>query len=145
MNLNKILNQIDVVELGEILMNKAESILYSDYNIIVLKIEYEDLKSENFENMQEFGSVEYGDWETLKNFVSESEVERIKNQFDDDLKDFEEDEDSDIDDCLRLSASNDEKYQSLINNDSPINEDLLKNLIKEYPLLSKLHQKLNIV
>ena len=72
-------------------MNKAESILYSDYNIIVLKIEYEDLKSENFENMQEFGSVEYGDWETLKNFVSESEVERIKNQFDDDLKDFEED------------------------------------------------------
>ena len=43
MNLNKILNQIDVVELGEILMNKAESILYSDYNIIVLKIEYEDL------------------------------------------------------------------------------------------------------
>ena len=82
MNLNEILNQIDVVELGEILMNKAESILYSDYNIIVLKIEYEDLKSENFENMQELGSVEYGDWEALKNFVSESEVERIKNQFD---------------------------------------------------------------
>ena len=50
-----------------------------------------------------------------------------------------------FDDCLRLSASNDEKYQSLINNDSPINEDLLKNLIEEYPLLSKLHQKLNIV
>jgi len=45
-------------------MNKAESILYSDYNIIVLKIEY---------------------------------------------------------------------------------EDLLKSLIEEYPLLSKLHQKLNIV
>ena len=50
-----------------------------------------------------------------------------------------------FDDCLRLSASNDEKYQSLINNASPINEDLLKNLIEEYPLLSKLHQKLNIV
>ena len=64
MNLNEILNQIDAVELGEILMNKAESILYSDYNIIVLKIEY---------------------------------------------------------------------------------EDLLKSLIEEYPLLSKLHQKLNIV
>ena len=105
MNLNEILNQINVVELGEILMNKAESILYSDYNIIVLKIEYEDLKSENFENMQELGSVEYGDWEALKNFVSESEVERIKNQFDDDLKDFEEDEDSDIDDCLQIYTS----------------------------------------
>ena len=50
-----------------------------------------------------------------------------------------------FDDCLRLSASNDEKYQSVINNDSPINEDLLKSLIEEYPLLSKLHQKLNIV
>ena len=105
MNLNEILNQIDVVELGEILMNKAESILYSDYNIIVLKIEYEDLKSENFENMQEIGSAEYGDWESLKNFVSESEVERIKNQFDNDLKDFEEDEDSDIDDCLQIYTS----------------------------------------
>ena len=34
---------------------------------------------------------------------------------------------------------------SVINNDSPINEDLLKSLIEEYPLLSKLHQKLNIV
>ena len=38
-------------------MDKAESILYSDYNIIVLKIDYDDLKSENFENMQELGGV----------------------------------------------------------------------------------------
>jgi hypothetical protein len=28
---------------------------------------------------------------------------------------------------------------------APINEDLLKSLIEEYPLLSKLQQKLNIV
>ena len=50
-----------------------------------------------------------------------------------------------FDDCLRLCASNDEKYQSVINNDAPINEDLLKTLIEEDPLLSKLQQKLNIV
>ena len=35
-----------------------------------------------------------------------------------------------FDDCLRLCASNDEKYQSVINNDAPINEDLLKSLIE---------------
>tara|TARA_B100000768_G_C11200866_1_gene341726 strand:- start:612 stop:974 length:363 start_codon:yes stop_codon:yes gene_type:complete len=105
MKINDVLNEIDEIELGEILMDKAESILYSDYNIIVLKIEYEDLKSENFENMQEIGSVEYGDWESLKNFVSESEVERIKNQFDEDFNDFMEDEDSEIDDCLQIYTS----------------------------------------
>ena len=32
MNINEILNEIDEIELGEILMNKAESILYSEYN-----------------------------------------------------------------------------------------------------------------
>lgn len=105
MNVNEILNEIDQIELGEILMNKAESILWTDSNIIVLKIEYDDLKSENFENMQKIGSVEYGDWESLKNFVSESEVERIKNQFDEDLNDLKEDEDSEIDDCLQIYTS----------------------------------------
>ena len=58
------------------------------------------MKNENFENMQEIGSAEYGDWESLKNFLSESEVERIKNQFDEDLNDLKEDEDSEIDDYL---------------------------------------------
>ena len=55
--------------------------------------------------MQKIGSVEYGDWESLKNFVSESEVERIKNQFDEDLNDLNEDEDSEIDDCLQIYTS----------------------------------------
>ena len=105
MEITKILNEIDVTELGEVLMDKAESILYSDFNIIILEIEYEDLKSNNFENIQELGSVEYGDWNSLKNFVSESEVERIKNQFDKDLNDFMEDEDEDIDDCLQIYTS----------------------------------------
>lgn len=105
MEINKILNQIDVTELGEVLMEKAESILYSDFNIIVLNIEYEDLKNDNFENIQELGSVEYGDWNSLKNFVSESEVERIKNQFEQDLNDFKEDEDEDIDDYFQIYTS----------------------------------------
>ena len=48
MNLNEILNQIDVVELGEILMNKAESILYSDYNIIVHPLSIRLLKGNPF-------------------------------------------------------------------------------------------------
>ncbi len=87
-------------------MDKAESILYSDFNIIILEIEYEDLKSENFENIQELGSVDYGDWDSLKNLISESEVERIKNQFDEDLNYFMEDEDEEeIDDCLQIYTS----------------------------------------
>ena len=105
MGITKILNEIDVTELGEVLMGKAESILYSDFNIIILEIEYEDLKSDNFENIQVLGSVEYGDWKSLKNFISESEVERIKNQFDEDLNDFMEDEDEEIDDCLQIYTS----------------------------------------
>lgn len=106
MEITKILNEIDVVELGEVLMDKAESILYSDFNIIILEIEYEDLKSENFENIQELGSVEYGDWDSLKNLISKSEVERIKNQFDEDLNYFMEDEDEEeIDDCLQIYTS----------------------------------------
>ena len=105
MEITKILNEIDVTELGEVLMDKAESILYSDFNIIILEIEYEDLKSDNFENIQVLGSVEYGDWNSLKNFIYESEVERIKNQFDEDLNDFMEDEDEEIDDCLQIYTS----------------------------------------
>ena len=105
MEITKILNEIDITELGEVLMDKAESILYSDFNIIILEIEYEDLKSDNFENIQVLGSVEYGDWNSLKNFISESEVERIKNQFDEDLNDFMEDEDEEIDDCLQIYTS----------------------------------------
>ena len=105
MKIENILNEIDEIELGEILMNKAESILYSDYNIIVLNIELKDLKSQNFENMQKLGFVEYGDWESLKNFVSESEVDRIKNHFDEDLNYFKEDEDSEVDSFLQIYTS----------------------------------------
>ena len=50
-----------------------------------------------------------------------------------------------FEDCLKLCASNDVKYQSIIDNDAPINKDLLKSLIKKYPLLSKLQHKLNII
>ena len=105
MKIDDILKEIDEIELGEILMDKAESILYSDYNIIVLNIEFNDLKSENFENIQKLGFVEYGDWGSLKNFVSESEVERIKNQFDEDLSYFKEDEDSEVDSFLQIYTS----------------------------------------
>tara|TARA_B110000259_G_scaffold16003_1_gene16854 strand:- start:266 stop:571 length:306 start_codon:yes stop_codon:yes gene_type:complete len=86
-------------------MNKVESIKWDDYNIIVLKIERENLFNENFETMKQLGSVEYGDWDSLRNFVSESEVERIKNQFDEDLEDLKKDEDSEIDDCLQIYTS----------------------------------------
>ena len=104
-SIEDILASIDAEELGEILMNKVESIKWDDYNIIVLKIERENLFNENFETMKQLGSVEYGDWDSLRNFVSESEVERIKNQFDEDLEDLKKDKDSEIDDCLQIYTS----------------------------------------
>jgi hypothetical protein len=35
--------------------------------------------------MNELNTIEYGDWDSLKDLVFESEVERMKNQFDEDL------------------------------------------------------------
>jgi hypothetical protein len=50
-------------------------------------------------------TIEYGDWDSLKNWVSESEVERIKKQFDADLEDLSNDEDSEVDDCSQIYSS----------------------------------------
>ena len=94
-----------MVFLGEIMGDKAESIEYSDYNIVVFNIEAEDLKGGAFEKMEEIGSVEYGDWNMLGGIVSEEEVKKIKKDFDEDLKKAKENEDNEIDDYSQIYMS----------------------------------------
>tara|TARA_B110001450_G_C17349818_1_gene371020 strand:- start:171 stop:545 length:375 start_codon:yes stop_codon:yes gene_type:complete len=93
-NIQEILEKIDTDTLGEILLNKSEEIKHSDSNLIVLKIELEDLLNENFHNTEHVVSINYGDWNSLKNFISESEVENIKNIFEESLEEINESDDS---------------------------------------------------
>jgi len=105
-SIKKVLNSIDTDQLGEIMMDKAESLQneYSD-NIIIFDITTEDLIKENFENLRELKTIEYGDWDSLKNWVSESEVEKIKKQFNEDLEDAISNGDGEIDDYCQLYSS----------------------------------------
>ena len=91
-DIDKILDSIDTDQLGEIMVDKAEHFQsnFSDdwrKNIILFEITLEDLVKENFYDMKELNTIEYGDWDSLKNWVSETEVERMKNQFVEDLAD----------------------------------------------------------
>ena len=105
-SIDKVLNGIDRDELGEIMIDKAES-LQNEFgdNIIIFDITLEDLKKENFSNMEKMSTIEYGDWYSLKNWVSESEVRRIQKQFDEDLKDLSNDDEYEVDDCSQIYSS----------------------------------------
>jgi hypothetical protein len=105
-SIDKVLNGIDRDELGEIMMDKAESLQmeFGD-NIIIFDITLEKLQKGNFYNMEKMSTIEYGDWDSLKNWVSESEVTRIQKQFDEDLEDLLNDEDSEVDDCSQIYSS----------------------------------------
>ena len=70
-----------------------------------LKIGLEDLVNENFQNTEHVISIKYGDWNSLKNFVSESEVENIKNIFEESLEDIKEFDDNDIEYCSQIYIS----------------------------------------
>ena len=92
-------------DLGDIMQDKADAIQYSDYNIIVFNIEPEYLESGSFENMEEIGSMEYGDWNMLGGIVSDEEVNRIKEYFADDLERLKEDEENEVDDFSQIYMS----------------------------------------
>lgn len=48
-----------------------------------------------------------------------------------------------FEDCIRLSAANDIKYQILFSSEENINrEDLIHQLFNDYPILQKLYEKL---
>ena len=64
-DLVQIINNIDQEELGEVLMDIAEGLLYKDANIAICKISFDDLKNENFDNIEKLDYYEYGDWDNL--------------------------------------------------------------------------------
>ena len=57
-NIESIINNIDTELLGEDLMNIAENLLYKDANIAICKISMEDLKNENFDNLEKLACFE---------------------------------------------------------------------------------------
>jgi len=103
--IKNIIDKIDIDILGEIMQDKAESIQYSDYNIILFNIDKNDLENENFENMEELIGVEYGDWNLLGTYISQDEINRIKEYFDEDLNRLMEDEDNGVDDYSQIYMS----------------------------------------
>ena len=103
--IKNIIDKIDIDVLGDLMQDKAESIQYSDYNIILFNIDQNDLENENFENMEELIGVEYGDWNLLGAFISQVEINRIKEYFDEDLNRLMEDEDNGVDDYSQIYMS----------------------------------------
>ena len=103
--IKNIIDKIDIDFLGEIMQDKAESIQYSDYNIILFNIDKNDLENENFENMEELIGVKYGDWNLLGACISQDEINRIKEYFDEDLNRLMEDEDNGVDDYSQIYMS----------------------------------------
>ncbi len=89
--INEIKENIDLDSLSQYCGEFAEEMQYSDYNIKVLKISLEDLKNENFDEIIEVDRVKYGDWDTLSLLVPEGEIDEIKKEFEEDLKNYLED------------------------------------------------------
>ena len=80
--INEIREDIDTEWLSEYLgENYAEELEYTDYNIEILKIDIDDLKSESYESIEHIGYVENEDWDTLITLVSEKEVKAIQESY----------------------------------------------------------------
>ena len=103
--IKNIIDKIDIDVLGDLMQDKAESIQYSDYNIILFNIDQNDLENENFENMEELIRVEYGDWNLLGAYIFQDEINRIKEYFDEDLNRLMDDEDNGVDDYSQIYMS----------------------------------------
>tara|TARA_B110000003_G_scaffold144596_1_gene145674 strand:+ start:2347 stop:6684 length:4338 start_codon:yes stop_codon:yes gene_type:complete len=103
--INQLIKKVDMDVLGEIMGDKAESIQYSDYNIVVFNIEAQDLEGGTFEKMEETGRVEYGDWNMLGGIISEEEVNKIKKDFTEDLKRLKDDDDNEVEDFSQIYMS----------------------------------------
>jgi len=76
----EILSDLDTDYLGDLMVELADNLLcsFSGDNIVIFNISLEDLQKGNFDDIEELGSVQHGDWDTLSNLVSKSEVEQLK-------------------------------------------------------------------
>ena len=94
-NIEEIKENIDTDYLSEYLGEKfAEELEFTDYNIQILKISMDDLKSESYDSIEHVEYVENEDWEKLKSLVSEEEVKAIKDDFKEDAENYDVNTDS---------------------------------------------------
>ena len=82
--------------LGDFMQEYAEDLQLEGANILICCISLDDLKNEQFGNIEKLNSFIYGDWNGLSSYVSDKEIEKIKKQFENDLQDFSEDEDRNV-------------------------------------------------
>ena len=52
-----------------------------------------------YNQLEKLNYYEYGDWDNLSYYVSEKELQRIKDQFQKDLQERLDDEESDVETC----------------------------------------------
>jgi len=96
-NIDEIKENIDTDYLSEYLgENFAEELEFTDYNIQILKISMDDLKSESYGSIEHVEYVENEDWEKLKSLVSEKEVKAIQDEFKEDVENYKNENESDI-------------------------------------------------
>ena len=94
--IKSIIENIDTDSLSEHLGdNYAEELELTDYNFQILKIDIDDLKIENYDNIETIGFAKHDDWETLKAFVGDKEVKAIQEELKEDIKYYNEDSDCD--------------------------------------------------
>ena len=61
--------------------------------ILILNISKDDLINENYNNIEELGRFESGDWDSYAAILSEKEAEESKNESEQYKKELEEDDD----------------------------------------------------
>ena len=99
-SINDIKEEIDTELLGDYLgSDYAEQLEFTDYNIEILKIEIDDLKSESYDNIEHVEFVKYDDWDTLKTLVSEKEVKAIQEEFREDTERYRNEHECDSSPC----------------------------------------------
>lgn len=94
-SIEAIKKNIDTDYLSEYLGEKfAEDLEFTDYNIEILKISINDLKSETYSGIEHVEYIENEDWEKLKSLVSEEEVKAIREEFKEDSEYYKNENES---------------------------------------------------
>ena len=80
-DLNQIIEEINTENCTDWLEGYAEKLeAERSHKILILDIDKEDLVNENNSNIKELGSVDYGDWGALGDYIPEDDVAEEKEE-----------------------------------------------------------------
>jgi len=80
-DLNEIIEGINTENCTDWLEGYAEKLeAEGSHKILILEIKKEDLANEKNSNIKEIGSVEYGDWDALGEYIPEDDVAEEKEE-----------------------------------------------------------------